>query len=154
MVDRKMKTEKLRTRFSAFKFFCRNNLSVLHPLILGTCEHNKPVCTENAGQQARLPSYGITRSQRNYAVIRFPKSHLPLSPFRLRGHTRFVMIGVHSQIKNFWASLVALKTQCKSASGSSTPGLSMSLAKTRPRVSPSGVHTLWAASNRKPKFRS
>ena len=65
-----------------------------------------------ADERNRLPSYGITRSQRNYAVIRFPKSHLPLLPFRLRGHTRFVMIGVHNQTKNLWASLVALKTQC------------------------------------------
>ena len=39
-----------------------------------------------------------------------------------------------------------------SASGSSTPGLSMSLAKMRRRVLPSGMHRPWAVSNRNHVF--
>jgi hypothetical protein len=55
------------------------------------------------------------------------KASLPLLLSQLRGHTRFVVIGSHDRIKNVWASLV--EDAVCSASGSSTPGLSLSLAK-------------------------
>jgi len=52
--------------------------------------------------------------RRYYAAIRLPVSRLPPLLIQLVGHTRAIMIGVHSSPENFWASLVALMTAARS----------------------------------------
>jgi hypothetical protein len=64
------------------------------------------------------------------------------------------MVGIHNSRKNFRASLVTLTTQCVARMGLRLRVFSERSPLARTKMLPSGMHTPWAGSNRKPQFRS